>query len=143
MFVFSKVSWYRIWCSFGTVAQDGLSWSVGSSNQSREVVGIVGASADIWIVCIDPGLDCGRVSELSEEIVDCSNDVPSILESWGEHASEGIDAVNLISCESWSHCHDCEFNHELSIRWDFSEKSLPSSVSHCYGFSWAWGNDTW
>ena len=100
------------------------------SEKLRKVVGIIGASADVWVIFVDVLLNDSLVFELISGIVKSSEDVPGVLETWGEHASKRVDCHNLESCETGSHGHDSEFNHELSIWWDFSEESLPSCISH-------------
>ena len=116
--------------SFRAVAENGLLTGVAVSKKLRKVVGIIGASADVWIVFVDVGLDDFLVFELISGIVNSSKNVPGVLETWGEHASKRVDSHNLESCETGSHSHDSEFNHELSIWWDFSEESLPSCIRH-------------
>ena len=116
--------------SFRAVAENGLLTGVAVSKKLRKVVGIIGASADVWIVFVDVGLDGSFVTELISGIVNSSKNVPGVLETWGEHASKRVDCHNLESWETGSHGHDSEFNHELSIWWDFSEESLPSCISH-------------
>ena len=94
--------------------------------------------ADVWVILIYIWLNSALVSKLSSGIVECSKNVPGINKTWGEHASESIDSHHLLSWEAWSHCHYKEFNHELSIWWDFSEKGLPSCIVHRNSFTNAW-----
>ena len=102
------------------------------SKQLGEVVSIIGAGAYVWIVLIHVGLHCPLQSKLSSCVVKSSKDVPSIFKAWSKHASEWVDCHNLECRETGSHGHDNEFNHELSVRGDFSEESLPSSITHCH-----------
>ena len=122
--------WDGITWSFRAVAENGLLAGVAVSEKLRKVVGIIGAGADVWVILVDVHLNGSLVIELSSGIVKSSKNVPGVLETWGEHASKRVDCHNLESCETGSHGHDSEFNHELSIWWDFSEESLPSCISH-------------
>ena len=114
---------------------------VAVSEKLGQVVGIVGASAYVWVILVDIALDCWLVSKLSSSVVKCSKDVPSIFETWSEHASEWIDSHNLECCETGTHSHDNELNHELSIWGDFSKESLPSSITHGDSFAYTWWNN--
>ena len=126
----SYFSWDGIACSFRAIAENGLLACIAVSKKLRKVVGILGAGANVWIVLVHVLLYSSLNIELSSCVVKSSKNVPGVFESWGEHASEWVDSHNLESCEAGSHGHDNEFNHELSIWGDFSEESLPSSISH-------------
>ena len=128
-------------CSFRAVAENGLLACIVVSKKLRKVVGILGAGANVWIVLVHVGLNSSLIVELSSCVVKGSKDVPGVFESWGEHASEWVDSHNLKSCEAGSHGHDNEFNHELSIWGDFSEKSLPSGITHSDCFADACWDD--
>ena len=114
---------------------------VAVSEKLGEVVGIIGACADVWVILVDIALDCWLVSELGSCVVKSSENVPGIFETWGEHASEWVDSHNLESWETGTHSHDNELNHELSIWGDFSEESLPSSITHGDSFAYTWWNN--
>jgi len=128
-------------CSFRAVTENGLLRGVAVSKKLRKIVGIIGASANIWVVLINVGLDGTLLSELSSSIVKCSKNVPSINETWSEHASKSIDSHHLWGWMTWSHSHYNKLDDELGIWWDFSKESLPSCIIHCHSFSSAWGND--
>lgn len=139
------ISYFSLWdgiaCGFWAVAKNGLLACIAVSEKLRKVVGILGAGANVWIVLVHVGLNSSLIVELSSCVVKGSKDVPGVFESWGEHASEWVDSHNLESCEAGSHGHDNEFNHELSIWGDFSEKSLPSGITHSDCFADACWDD--
>ena len=136
-------SWYSFACSFGAVAENCLLWWVAVSKELGKIVGIIGAGADVWVILVYILLNGACISKLVCCVVECSENVPCIYETWAEHASEWVDSHHLLSWETWSHGHNKEFNDELSIWRDFSKESLPSSISHCYSFSSAGRNDFW
>ena len=51
------------------------------SEKLRKVVGIIGASADVWVVFVDVLLNDSLVFELISSIVKSSEDVPGVLET--------------------------------------------------------------
>ena len=51
------------------------------SKKLRKVVGIIGASADVWVVFVDVLLNDSLVFELISGIVKSSEDVPGVLET--------------------------------------------------------------
>ena len=130
-------SWDSFACSFRAVAENCLLAGVAVSEKLGEVVGIVGACADVWVILVYIALNCSLVSELSSGVVKSSKNIPGVFESWGEHTSEWVDSHNLESGETWSGSHDGKFNHELGIWGDFSEESLPSSIVHrdCFAYT--------
>ena len=134
-------SWDSFACSFRAVAENCLLAGVAVSEKLGEVVGIVGACADVWVILVYIALNCSLVSKLSSGVVKSSKNIPGVFESWGEHASEWVDSHNLESGETWSGSHDGKFNHELGIWGDFSEESLPSSIVHSDCFAYAWLDD--
>jgi hypothetical protein len=128
-------------CSFRAVAENCLLSWVAVSEKLWKVVGIIGACADVWVILVYVGLNSSLVPELSSGVVKSSKNIPGIFETWCEHTSEWVNSHNLESWETGSHGHDNEFNHELSIWGDFSEESLPSSISHSDGLTIAcWNN---
>lgn len=124
-------------CSFRAVAKNCLLVGIAVSEKLGEVVGIIGACANVWVILVYIALNCWLVVELSSSVVKSSKNVPGVFESWGEHASEWVDSHNLESGETGSSSHDEEFNHKLGIWGDFSEESLPSSIVHSDFFAYA------
>ena len=51
------------------------------SKKLRKVVGIIGASADVWVIFVDVLLNDSLVLELISGIVKSSEDVPGVLET--------------------------------------------------------------
>ena len=51
------------------------------SEKLRKVVGIIGASADVWVIFVDVLLNDSLVLELISGIVKSSEDVPGVLET--------------------------------------------------------------
>ena len=51
------------------------------SKKLRKVVGIIGASADVWVIFVDVLLNDSLVFELISGIVKSSEDVPGVLET--------------------------------------------------------------
>jgi hypothetical protein len=54
---------------------------IAVSEELGEVVDIIGASADVWVILIYIGLDFALISKLSSSIVEGSKDVPGIFET--------------------------------------------------------------
>ena len=79
----------------------------GGARRGTEVGGVLvdleGAGADVWVSLVEAVDDFSLHAELRGGVVGRSDEVPGVDEARGEHASEGVEAIDHVLRQATSH----------------------------------------
>jgi len=101
------------------------------------LVDLEGAGADVWVSRVDAVDDFSLHVELFGGVVGRGNEVPGVDESRGEHASEGVEALDHVGRQLTSHRGKTNLDGSETSGNDLTDEGGPTGLGDWDGESGA------
>jgi len=101
------------------------------------LVDLFGAGADVWFSRVDAVDDFSLHVELSGGVVGSSDEVPGVDEARGEHASEGVEALDHVGRQLTSHRGKTNLDGSETSGNDLTDEGGPTGLGDWDGESGA------